>query len=206
MLIQFAKWPEVGRVKTRLIPALGEEGAMNAHMRLTNAVLTHLAGTGLAMQFWWDRPMARVPESAAPLVAALGRQNIVAKTQQGEDLGARMLNAIKGNLQHYPKVIIVGSDCPSVDADYVFKACEALEASDVVIGPADDGGYVLFGARRVTAGMLRDVDWGGPQVLEQTCKRLQTEGLSASLLDPRWDVDEIGDWQRFISVPGVCDF
>lgn len=205
MLIQFAKWPEVGRVKTRLIPALGEDGAMKAHMQLTTTVLTHLAATELSMQFWWDRVLPAVPEAASHLVAALGQRAIVQKTQQGEDLGARMLDAIKGNLHRYRKVIIVGSDCPSVEPEYVFEASKALDHSDVVIGPSNDGGYVLLGARRVTAGMLAGIAWGSPQVMAQTCERLQAEGLSVSFLEPRWDVDEIEDWERFMTMASSSD-
>ncbi|MBS3804231.1 MAG: TIGR04282 family arsenosugar biosynthesis glycosyltransferase [Oleiphilaceae bacterium] len=199
MLIQFAKWPEVGEVKTRLIPALGAAGAMKAHMQLTTTVLTHLAATELSMQFWWDRAVSQVPEPATHLVAALGQRAIVQKTQTGGDLGARMLDAITGNLRRYGKVIIVGSDCPSVEPAYVFAASEALDHSDVVIGPSNDGGYVLLGARRVTAGMLAGIAWGSAQVMAQTCDRLEAEGLSVSLLEPRWDVDDIEDWERFMT-------
>lgn len=199
VLLQFAKWPEPGRVKTRLIPALGIDGALDAHMQLTTSVLTHLAATELPLEFWWDRPLPVIPEAAAALVAALNQRAILQKVQWGNDLGARMMNALGYGLERYGKAIIVGSDCPSVDADYVQEAIVALDQADVVLGPSDDGGYVLIGARAVAPGMLEQIAWGGPQVLEQTLRRLANVNLSARLLEPRWDVDEPADWQRYLN-------
>lgn len=199
LLMQFAKWPEPGRVKTRLIPELGVEGALAAHLQLTTSVFTQLSATSLPMQFWWDRPLAEVPPSARELVAALDQRAVVQKIQSGGDLGARMEDALGRALARYRKGIIVGSDCPSVDADYVGEAMAALDGADVVLGPSDDGGYVLIGARRVLPGMLVGVDWGTREVLAQTCRRLAEAGLSVAQLAPRWDVDEPADWHRFMA-------
>jgi glycosyltransferase A (GT-A) superfamily protein (DUF2064 family) len=145
--MQFAKWPEPGRVKTRLMPALGAAGALGAHVEL--------------------------------------------------NLGQRMAHALAGAVQDAGAGVIVGSDCPSVDADYVRRAIALLREQDVVLGPSDDGGYVLIGAGRVVPGMLDDIAWGTEAALEQTCQRLQEKGLRYALLEPRWDVDEPEDWQRW---------
>ncbi len=199
LLMQFAKWPEPGRVKTRLIPELGVEGALAAHMQLTTSVFTQLSATSLPMQFWWDRPLAEVPAPARELVMALNQRAVVQKVQAGADLGARMEDALGRALEHYDRAIIVGSDCPSVDADYVRDAIRALDQADVVLGPSEDGGYVLIGARRSLPGMLAGVEWGTPQVLAQTCERLGAAGLTVEQLEPRWDVDEPADWHRFMA-------
>lgn len=198
LLIQFAKWPEVGRVKTRLAPLLGEEGAMQAHIRLTRQVLRNLVATGLSTELWWDRPLQPLPESAVPILEDLATAGVAQRYQAGSDLGARMTSALLAGLAGYDKVLIVGSDCPSVDPEYVRAATRALESSDLVLGPSDDGGYVLIGARTAREGMLADVDWGTAKALAQTCHRLQEQGFSYRLLEPRWDVDEPGDWQRFL--------
>ncbi|MEX0605335.1 MAG: TIGR04282 family arsenosugar biosynthesis glycosyltransferase [Marinobacter sp.] len=202
LLIQFAKWPELGRVKTRLTPALGEQGALAAHQRLTLAVLDNLLVTGLPVQFWWDRPLTEPPASALPVLEEIHSGGAVQRFQRGTDLGARMQQALATGLEDHHKVLIIGSDCPAVEAGYVAEAVAALDQADVVIGPSDDGGYVLIGARRTTAGMLDGIAWGSPQVLEQTCEKLIEEGLSHRLLEPRWDVDEPGDWERFIRLSG----
>lgn len=199
LLMQFAKWPEAGRVKTRLIPELGVEGALAAHLQLTTSVFTQLSATSLPMQFWWDRPMAEIPPPARELVAALSQRAVVQKIQLGEDLGERMQDALSRALERYDRAVIVGSDCPSVDADYVHDAIQALDQADVVLGPSDDGGYVLIGARRTVPGMLANIDWGTPEVLVQTRDRMVAAGLTVTQLEPRWDVDEPADWHRFMA-------
>lgn len=201
LLMQFGKWPEAGRVKTRLIPALGVEGALDAHLALTRVVLENLCRSGLPVQFWWDRRVETVPVRAQDVVRHIEHQGLEQKIQQGSDLGDRMLDALGKGLQSHTLALIVGSDCPSVEPDYVHLAALSLQEHDVVLGPSDDGGYVLIGARRVIPHMLDDIAWGTERVLEQTCARLKELGLSVGLLEPRWDVDEPEDWQRFQSLP-----
>lgn len=203
LLIQFAKWPELGKVKTRLIPALGEQGALAAHQCLTLAVLDNLLGSGLPVEFWWDRPLTVPPVEATSVLDKILAAGGVQRFQEGPDLGARMQHALASGLEQYQKVMIIGSDCPAVEAGYVAEAAAALDQADVVMGPSDDGGYVLIGARRTTSGMLEGIAWGSPQVLEQTCGKLRKEGLSHHLLEPRWDVDEPEDWERFIQLSGA---
>ncbi|MDO6825459.1 TIGR04282 family arsenosugar biosynthesis glycosyltransferase [Marinobacter sp. 1_MG-2023] len=202
LVMQFAKWPEAGRVKTRLIPALGVFGALNAHITLTLAVLDNLYGSGHPVQFWWDRSVETVPSDSQSIVRTIEQRNLIQKVQQGANLGDRMLNALGNALESHPLAMIVGSDCPSVEPGYVHQALVALEEYDVVLGPSDDGGYVLIGARRVVPHMLDDIDWGTEAVLEQTCERLKKLGLSVALLEPRWDVDEPEDWARFQRLAG----
>lgn len=199
VLIQFAKWPEKGRVKTRLASELGEQGALEAHVTLTRCVLAQLTATGRPVSFWWDRSVAVPPEDAAELLDVLEAHGVPQRVQSGADLGARMTHALEWGTGLAGRAMIVGSDCPSVDADYIGKALQALETVDVVLGPADDGGYVLIGARRTTADMLAGIEWGTPRALEQTCRALEREGLRYHCLEPLWDVDEPADWARFLS-------
>lgn len=198
VVIQFAKWPEEGRVKTRLIPALGARGAMEAHVRLSLAVLDNLVASDYPVQFWWDAVRPEPPEAAAPILARLTELGIVQSRQQGETLGDRMVHALGTALVDHDKAIIVGSDCPAVDPGYVRQAFAALDATDMVMGPSDDGGYVLIGARRVRHGMLDGIAWGTERVLFQTCERFDAQGINYGLLPPRWDVDEPEDWRRFL--------
>jgi hypothetical protein len=197
LLMQFAKWPEAGRVKTRLIPALGVSGALDAHLTLTLAVLDNLCGSGLPVQFWWDREVESVPADAQDIVRTIEQRGLAQKVQQGANLGHRMLDALETGLVSHGLALIVGSDCPSVEPDYVHQAMASLQEHDVVLGPSDDGGYVLIGARRLIPHMLDGIEWGTESVLEQTCQRLKELGLSVGLLEPRWDVDEPEDWARF---------
>lgn len=198
VFLQFAKWPEAGRVKTRLMPELGPVGALEAHIRLTLAVLDNLCATGYPVEFWWDRPVDDRPGDAAEIIEELHGAGLVQGIQEGGTLGERMHRALSQSLRKYDRALVVGSDCPSVDPDYARNAVARLKDYDVVLGPSDDGGYVLIGASRVAEGMLDDIAWGTPDVLAQTCERLHASGLSYCLLEPRWDVDEPGDWARFL--------
>ena len=197
VVMQFAKWPEAGRVKTRLIPALGVSGALSAHVALTLAVLENLNDSGLAVQFWWDRELEPVPDVAQEVVQAIDQRHVEQRIQEGVNLGDRMLKALAVGLESHHLALIVGSDCPSVDPGYVLQAVVCLEEYDVVLGPSDDGGYVLIGARRVVPHMLDGVAWGTGSALKQTCEQIKKMGLSVGFLEPRWDVDEPEDWARF---------
>ncbi|WP_421840897.1 TIGR04282 family arsenosugar biosynthesis glycosyltransferase [Marinobacter algicola] len=201
LVMQFSKWPEAGRVKTRLMPELGAEGAMEAHIRLSLAVLDNLVASGYIVRFLWDRELKSTPEGATPVLERLEAHGVAQALQQGGVLGERMLQALEVGLRGFGKAMIVGSDCPSVDADYVRAAVAALDEVDVVLGPSEDGGYVLIGARRVIPGMLADVAWGTDKALSQTCDRLTQAGVSFRLLPQRWDVDEPEDWHRFTGQP-----
>ena len=198
LVMQFAKWPEAGRVKTRLMPELGAQGAMNAHVRLSLAVLENLVASGYGVRFLWDRPLEAFPEAASTIIERLEYHGVGWGWQQGDALGERMARALESGLQGGRKAVIVGSDCPSVDAEHVRLAVAALDEVDVVLGPSDDGGYVLIGARKTVPGMLADVAWGTENALQQTCERLRQAGLTFALLPEKWDVDEPEDWRRFI--------
>lgn len=197
VVMQFAKWPEAGRVKTRLMPELGEQGALEAHIILSLAVLNQLSASDCEVRFFWDRDLPAAPLAASPIIERIEALGLKQGIQRGKVLGERMETALAQGLAEFPKAVIVGSDCPSVDAGYVNQALTALDRADVVLGPSDDGGYVLIGARTHLAGMLADVSWGTDRALADTLDRLEAVGLSCEQLPPRWDVDEPGDWQRF---------
>lgn len=197
-LIQFAKWPERGRVKTRLAPTLGEGGALQAHIRLTLTVLRNLVQTGYPLTMAWDRALPNPPAEAAPVLASIASAGVEQSAQQGSDLGERMTAALTEGLRHADAAMVIGSDCPSVDADYIEQARSGLAHADVVFGPSDDGGYVLIAARCTRPDMLGQVEWGSEQALAQSMAAVRKAGLSIATLAPRWDVDEPGDWARFL--------
>ncbi|WP_111496549.1 TIGR04282 family arsenosugar biosynthesis glycosyltransferase [Marinobacter bohaiensis] len=197
-LIQFAKWPEPGRVKTRLAADLGERGALDAHIRLTGAVLDNLLSTGLPVSFWWDRARPDDPGHATSILDRLQAADVAQRIQAGKDLGARMSGALDAELKQAGAAVIVGSDCPSVDAAYIAEAIRALADDDVVLGPSDDGGFVLIGARRPLGPVLNGIAWGTDKALEQTRDALVEAGCRVHCLPARWDVDTLADWQRFL--------
>ncbi|MFE8072015.1 TIGR04282 family arsenosugar biosynthesis glycosyltransferase [Marinobacteraceae bacterium S3BR75-40.1] len=198
LLIQFAKWPEKGRVKTRLAASIGDEKALAAHIRLTEHVLDNLHATGFPLQLWWNKPPGA--SAAAPgLIQKIRSLHLEEQVQVGSDLGERMSHALVEGLRVCRSVIIVGSDCPAVDEDYILQAIQRLQGTEVVLGPADDGGYILLGARRAKAGMLSGVRWGSHHALADTEKTLKRMNLSVSRLEARWDVDDNEDWERYLA-------
>jgi rSAM/selenodomain-associated transferase 1 len=116
--------------------------------------------------------------------------------QQGEDLGERMFHAASRALVQAESVLLLGTDCPGVTRDYLVRAFQALHRAEVVIGPAEDGGYVLLGLRRVDRKLFRGLAWGTSSVLEQTLERVMALGWRHALLEPLWDVDRPRDVER----------
>ncbi len=201
LIIQFAKWPTLGKVKTRLAKVVGDQSAFDIHIQLTLTVLNNLTSANVgSVELWFDQLLDNTEGQC--LVDACKNKSVSIFTQQGNDLGERMHQALAQGLESVDKVIIVGSDCPTVDKDYLMKAVNALNSNDLVLGPAEDGGYVLIGARKVLPMMLDGVVWGGGGVLKSTLSNSERLGLSCALLDTTFDVDEHDDyvrWQKLVT-------
>lgn len=198
-ILFFAKAAVAGQVKTRMHPVLGAEGALALHNNLIRYGWQQLAAARLApMELWLA---ASEPGAGELTVDVCGPQQI--HKQKGADLGARMQNAASSALERAQFVIIVGADCPSVDAAYVRQALVALAAGvPVVLGPAEDGGYVLVGMSQVHEAMFSNIAWGKPEVMAQTRERLQTTGVDWQELSLKWDVDRPEDLARLETLPG----
>jgi len=94
----------------------------------------------------------------------------------------------------YDKVVIIGSDCPGIDTEYLNEAFAALNEHDVVVGPATDGGYTLLGMRTFTPTLFKNIAWSTSEVLPSTLARAAAAGRSVSQLKPLSDVDYLADW------------
>jgi rSAM/selenodomain-associated transferase 1 len=117
--------------------------------------------------------------------------------QAGKDLGTRMHFALEKTLLHCRTAIIMGTDCPAINATYLQAALHELNTGkDIVLGPSEDGGYVLIGARRIDPAIFNGVSWGESRVLAQTRSALRALGWSWSELHTLWDVDRPGDLDR----------
>lgn len=185
----FARVPVPGKVKTRLIPALGVEGACRLHERLLARILGVLQQQTLCdAELWLDAA------GSHPLIDNCG---LPQHLQQGDDLGARMAHAVATTLQRYRQVLVIGTDTPTLDADYLEQALQALQqGNDVVLGPAFDGGYVLIGLAGQPFAVFDAVEWGTEKVLQQTLTRVAAAGLRCHLLDAQPDVDRPEDLQH----------
>jgi len=197
----FAKAPVPGQVKTRLVPALGGEGAAALHRALVTRAIEAAIAAGLGPVELWCAPDAR-----DPFFRSCGERFGVSLVSQHEgDLGARMRGAFDTMLAMSARALLIGSDIPAMTAAYLRAADAALaEGCDAVIGPAEDGGYVLIGLRRADCGvapeLFEGIDWGGPGVLQETRSRIARLGWRHRELPVLWDLDRPEDLSR-LEVP-----
>lgn len=189
-LVVFARFPEAGRAKTRLIPALGPQGAADLHRRLTE----HAVGEArrLAEQRGVSVEIHHEGGNAARMRAWLG-DDLRFCAQEAGDLGRRMEAAFATALTDAERVVIMGSDCPELATEVLARAFATLGRHDLVLGPARDGGYYLVGLRRRLPALFSGPEWGGGSVLADTLATAREHGLRVHLLEPLSDVDRPED-------------
>lgn len=195
-LIVFARTPVQGQTKTRLIPVLGPGGAAKLHAELLYHTLLEARRSFFSsLQLWC------LPSIDHPVFAAYAKKfaaNLYLQT--GEDLGIRMHNALEHALKHYTFAVIVGSDCPVLSTNILNQAHAALDGGyDAVLGPCEDGGYYLIGARQADHAIFHHTDWGKTFVAERTRQNFRMLGWSWLETDELWDVDNMEDLLRYES-------
>jgi rSAM/selenodomain-associated transferase 1 len=177
----FTRWPEAGRAKTRLIPALGAQGAADLHRRLTERTVATVRAAGLHLEI---RSTGADP--------ALFREWLEVETvvDQGEgDLGERLARAAEGL-----PVLLLGADIPGLLPQHLRDAAAALAHHPAVIGPAADGGYWLLGLAVPIPALFRDVAWGTGSVLATTLARLPAETPQLETLSDLDTPDDLAHW------------
>jgi rSAM/selenodomain-associated transferase 1 len=190
----FARAPVRGRVKQRLAAELGDERALAVHIELVEGTLMRCTGRAAWRTDLWIAD----GDAGDPLISDwCDRFNVTFKSQQGDDLGARMNHALTACVMEGAVPVLIGCDCPDIDALYVERAFSALDEADVVLGPAEDGGYGLMGIRRPAPSLFDEIPWGTDRVLERTLQRAAESGLVVELLAPIRDVDTVADWRRY---------
>ncbi len=192
-LIVFAKAPQAGRVKTRLVPLLGEQGAARFQARLIERTVELAAHANFRRIELHCTPSVR-----HPLFRRLAqRHGIALLPQRGADLGERMQRACERALRRARAVVLIGTDCPAMKpADLRAAQRALLGRATVVVAPAEDGGYALLGVRRVSARLFSAIDWGSSAVLGLTRERLRDLGWHWRELRTLWDVDRPEDHAR----------
>jgi uncharacterized protein len=197
-LILFTRYPKPAKVKTRLIPILGAEGACALHRDLVEHTVQQI-----------DRLTAFQPLSVEVRYAG-GNPALMRKwlggareySPQGHGrLGLRMKCAFDQAFQAgFNRAVLIGSDIPGLNAEILKEAFFALLFHDLVLGPANDGGYYLIGMTRLLPPLFENIPWGTPVVLEKTLKVSRNLGLTIGLLEPLADIDRPDDlplWEIF---------
>ena len=188
-IVLFAKAPRPGRVKTRLIPALSAEDSATLYEAFVRDM--------------WERLRVVAPDScflysdtAWPPFVELAGANHVA-LQRGGDLGEKLLHCFEElSTQGYGRMLIVGSDGPTLPAEYLRQGLDRLASQDAVLGPTLDGGYYAVGCRVPKAEMFNQVTWSSPATLEHTERAFERMGWSMERLPGWYDVDTIDDLRR----------
>ena len=193
-LCLFARTPRKGRVKRRLAADLGDAGALAAHEELLKGAIVRCFGSAHDRQELWLTEQKSLPDW---LIEAQAVARFEIRAQSPGDLGERMWHVLRKGLSESRYCILFGSDCPDIDADYVTAAFEALTRSDVVIGPAEDGGYGLIGLSRPLPELFLDMVWSDSGVLERTLERAAQADASVICLPQIYDVYWIADWRRY---------
>jgi uncharacterized protein len=204
LIIVFARAPEPGRAKTRLLPLLGAEGAAALQALLIERTLATALAASVGPVEMWCAPSAQHPL----LKAFMQRHGIEGATQCEGDLGARMQHAAMAALAVNPRVLLIGTDCPAMTPADLRAAAGVLAAHDAVLIPAEDGGYVLLGLNRWNSRLFANIAWGGDRVLAVTRERLAALDWRWQELPPLWDVDRPEDFARLCSsglMPELAD-
>jgi len=184
-LVLFARYPVAGSCKTRLIPAIGAEGAADLHRRLTERTVDVLRQSGAPVTV----ATTGAPESA--FEDWLGGGIAYAPQVEG-DLTARLLPFVRR-----APVIFFGADTPDLSGDHVNSAIETLATHRVTIGPAEDGGYYLIGMRDSLPQLFTDMPWSTDRVLPETLRRLDALSIEPALLPILSDCDRPGDLAKW---------
>lgn len=213
IIVIFVKYPQRGRVKTRLARAVGDGEAVGIYRNLVEyliGMLRRVEADEVRVCFdprekedeivGWLQP---VWLAAGPEVLP-GQPRLVFRPQCGGGLGARLESAFGEIFQEYgkdgdqaPKVVAVGSDCVEIDGGILQESWEALNSNDVVFGPARDGGYYLLGMKSPHRGLFENIPWSTEKTLEVSLDRAREAGLELALLDKKHDIDTEEDWRRF---------
>lgn len=197
----FARRPQPGRVKTRLVPPLTPDEALSLHV----ACLESVAGLALrlpAATGKWLYLTSPTRTEARRVARSLGLpRQLILRTQHGRDLGARLRRALREVMDEgYARIVFIGTDSPTLAPRRLQQAFEALARAHAVIGPARDGGYYLVGARALPNSaaeeMFRGIEWGTPRTLRQTVRRLQKLKRRIRFLPLGYDVDTVADLGR----------
>ncbi|MBH0085484.1 TIGR04282 family arsenosugar biosynthesis glycosyltransferase [Psychrobacter sp. SCQQ22] len=198
-VILFAKYPARDMAKTRLQPALGVEGAAI----MARQLLLHSVEQAVATDFVVELCVS--PAVTDPCWQTLNLPDSLQwSTQADGDLGTRLITASQYALKKHQKIVLIGSDCPSLTAERIQTAIQQLDAHDAVMIPATDGGYVLLGFKQVDGSLFSDIIWSTASVAAVTQQRVANLGWTLALLAPLHDIDEPedlahlpSDWLKF---------
>lgn len=197
-LIIFTRYPKPGTTKTRLIAALGAEGAANIQSQMTKITITKAKKLSNMMSLLVE---VRFAGGNLQLMKNWLRDDLeldLKYQEQGTgDLGERITRAFESAFnQGVKSVVVIGTDCPSLTHEIMLEAFTKLTKSDVIIGPATDGGYYLIGLKKIIPELFQGINWGTSEVLSKTVAIAQNLNLAIDYLPELSDIDRPEDLEK----------
>lgn len=190
VVLVFQKNAILGKVKTRLASEIGKHRALEIYGGLIQSTYSVLEDVAAPV---WTYFSDYIPEIG-------NKPTEKSFIQEGKDLGERMANAFARSFElGMEKVVLIGTDCPMLESRHLLRAFELLTNSDLVLGPATDGGYYLIGMKHRADYLFEGIPWSTAAVLMQTIAVAKVRGLHFTLLDELSDIDTLGDWERYRS-------
>ena len=189
-IIVFQKFPALGKVKTRLAASIGDEKAVYIYTYLLNYTHQLLASTKADVLVFHEGPINMEEYSSA---------NYWFYPQEGNDLGEKMYNAFEQAFKEsYDRVLIIGTDCHELQTSHIEEALSSLEKNDLVLGPANDGGYYLIGLNKNDSRLFKNIQWSTHSVLAETMDIAKEIQLKVHLLESLNDIDEYKDLNEIL--------
>lgn len=192
-LLCFCKHPTAGLVKSRLAKSIGEKQAAEIYKSLLSHTLRNAKRTKLEVILYCH------PDTQHPILQNLANQHELNLYAQSDgDLGNKMQDAINKHLNNNSNVVLIGTDCPHLDPEYILQAFSQLNSGkDIVLGPTEDGGYALIGMKRLYPEIFNKINWSTDTVLRETKTRCRKLNLNYFCLDTVRDLDDIEDYKYF---------
>jgi len=186
LLAIFAKVPQLGKVKTRLAKDIGDSEALRVYTGFLEKLISEHSNQEYKLIVYFASDEKEMDKYYSSI-----------KVQKGKDLGERLFNCFETELSDFDKVIVIGSDHPTISSSDILEAFSVLDSNDVVIGPAEDGGYYLIGMKQFHD-LFEGIAWSTSEVLKQTLEKCKD--LNAGLLEKKFDIDTSEDLKRYQEV------
>lgn len=191
-IVVFVKNAIPGKVKTRLAKTIGEKEALDVYLKLLEITKKEVLKVGANKEVWYAWDIGKDD---------IWKEDIFSKKIQIEgDLGEKMKHAFEDSFKNgCSKMVLIGSDCPTLTSKIMEDAFAKLDDNDVVFGPSEDGGYYLIGMSSYKPEVLKGIDWSTERVMEQTELRAEENKIKLAKLQVLNDIDNEHDWNQYLA-------
>ena len=191
-IIVFVKNAVLGKAKTRLAKTIGDEEALNVYLELLEITKNEVSKLDVEKEVWYAWNIGKND--------IWDKVTFEKKVQIDGDLGAKMKDAFKKGFEDKcDKIVLIGSDCPTLTSSIMEQAFEKLNTHDVVFGPSKDGGYYLIGMSSFKPEVLENINWSTELVMNQTQQRAEEHKISLAKLEHLNDIDNEQDWNEYLA-------